>query len=149
MQLLARRALLATLGALMAPRFGIAASDSFSGWLADFRDEARGRGIDRRTLDLALGGISPIPAVIEADQKQPERRMTFDEYRRRVVSTDRIGRGRELLAQHASLLQQVENRYGIPSEVMVALWGIESNFGERQGSYDGHGEVNAPSYLAA
>ena len=76
--------------------------------------EARGKGIDRRTLDAALAGISPIPSVVEADRRQPEGRMTFDEYRRRVVSADRIERGRELLAQHASLLQQVESRYGVP-----------------------------------
>ena len=136
MPLLARRTLLATLGASLAPRCDAAAGDPFSTWLADFRAEARGQGIDRRTLDLALGGISPLDSVIDADRKQPERRMTFEEYRRRVVSLDRIDRGRELLAQHASLLQRVESRYGVPSEVMVALWGIESNFGERQGSYD-------------
>ena len=136
MPLLARRALLATLGASLAPRCGAAAGDPFSTWLADFRAEARGQGIDRRTLDLALGSISPLDSVIDADRRQPERRMTFEEYRRRVVSLDRIDRGRELLAQHASLLQRVESRYGVPSEVMVALWGIESNFGERQGSYD-------------
>lgn len=136
MPLLARRTLLATLGASLAPRCDAAAGDPFSTWLADFRAEARGQGIDRRTLDLALGSISPLDSVIDADRRQPERRMTFEEYRRRVVSLDRIDRGRELLAQHASLLQRVESRYGVPSEVMVALWGIESNFGERQGSYD-------------
>ncbi|MFL5332687.1 MAG: lytic transglycosylase domain-containing protein [Geminicoccaceae bacterium] len=135
MQLLARRTLLATLGASLAPLSDAAATDPFSAWLADLRAEARGKGIDRHTLDAALGGISPITSVIEADQRQPERRMTFDKYRRRVVSADRIDRGRELLAQNASLLQRVESRYGVPSEVMVALWGIESNFGERQGSY--------------
>ena len=61
--------------------------------------------------------------------------MTFAEYRERVVSEDRIGRGRQLLLEHGQLLARVEARYGVPAEIMVALWGIESNFGERQGGY--------------
>src|SRR5215213_11985369 len=108
MQLVDRRTLLATLGASLAPRCGAAATDPFSAWLADLRAEARGKGIDRRTLDAALAGISPIPSVVEADRRQPERRMTFDEYRRRVVRIDRIERGRLMIVEHAGLLRQVE-----------------------------------------
>jgi membrane-bound lytic murein transglycosylase B len=112
-----------------------ATSPDFDEWLVGLKTEARKRGISREILDQAFVGVSPLPKVIEADRRQPESRMTFIEYRDRVVSTDRIERGRELLALHTPLLQGIEAHYGIPAPVMVALWGIESNFGERQGSY--------------
>ena len=112
-----------------------AAADPFRSWLAGFRHEALGLGISTRTLDATLNGIGPIPAVLEADARQPEGQITFEEYRRRVVNDTRIGRGRELLVQHRDLLDRIQARYGVPPQVLVALWGIESNFGERQGGY--------------
>jgi membrane-bound lytic murein transglycosylase B len=134
-------------GALTWPAAPAAAAENpFQRWLAELRAEARGKGIDKAVLDAALGGICPIPSVIEADRRQPEGRMSFAEYRRRVVSADRIERGRELLAIHAPLLRRVEDRYGVPPEVMVALWGIESNFGERQGSYSVFGALATLAY---
>ena len=137
MRELRRRTGLGVIGSLFLlaaiPRAG--AAEAFPAWLAGLRREARGRGIRNRTLDEALAGVQPIPAVIEADRRQPEGRLTFTEYRRRVVSETRIDKGRQLLAAHRDLLARVEARHGVPAEVMVALWGIESNFGERQGSY--------------
>ena len=132
-----RRTALVTLGGALALSASPipAAADRFTKWLGELRREAREQGIDTAVLDAAFAGVRPIPSVIEADRRQPEGRMTFAEYRRRVVSADRIERGRELLARHAPLLRRVEDRFGVPAEVMVALWGIESNFGERQGSY--------------
>lgn len=113
----------------------VAAQDPFQAWLTDLRREARGQGISIRTLDAAMAGVRPIPSVLEADVRQPERQITFAEYRRRVVSADRIERGRKMLAQHRQLLTEITARYGVPAPVLVALWGIESNFGERQGTY--------------
>lgn len=143
-----RRAVLGTLAAALAWPTGptVAAEESFDRWLAGLRADARKQGIDAAVLDAALGGVRPIPAVIEADRRQPERRMTFAEYRRRVVSQDRIERGRELLDEQAPLLRRVEDRFGVPPEVMVALWGIESNFGERQGNYSVFGALATLAY---
>jgi membrane-bound lytic murein transglycosylase B len=112
------------------------AREPFAAWLDGLRREALARGIAARTLDQALAGIQPIPAVIEADRRQPETRLTFAEYRRRVVSDSRIEKGRDWLAAHRDLLAQMEARYHVPAEVIVALWAVESNFGERQGGYD-------------
>lgn len=111
------------------------AAESFSVWLQELRKEAMTRGIAARTLDAALADVELLPSVIEADRRQPETRFTFAQYRERVVTNARIAKGRELLARHRGLLDRVEARYGVPAEVMVALWGIESNFGERQGNY--------------
>ncbi|HEX6016288.1 MAG TPA: lytic murein transglycosylase [Geminicoccaceae bacterium] len=134
---LRRRTSLGVIGSLfwLAGNPRASAAEAFPTWLAGLRREARGRGIRDRTLDEVLAGVRPIPAVIEADRRQPEGRMTFAEYRRRVVSDTRIEKGRERLAVHRDLLARVEARHGVPAEVMVALWGIESNFGERQGNY--------------
>jgi membrane-bound lytic murein transglycosylase B len=112
------------------------AREPFAAWLDGLRREALARGIAARTLDQALAGIQPIPAVIEADRRQPETRLTFAEYRRRVVSDSRIEKGRDRLAAHRDLLAQIEARHHVPAEVIVALWAVESNFGERQGGYD-------------
>lgn len=138
-----RRTILATLtGALvLAAAPSRAANDSFTKWLGELRREARQKGIDATVLDAAFADVRPIASVIEADRRQPEGRMSFAEYRRRVVSVDRIERGRELMASHAPLLRRVEDRFGVPPEVMVALWGIESNFGDRQGSYSVFGAL--------
>lgn len=132
-----RRALSALIGVSWALTAGgaRAAEADFSDWLEDLRRDARARGIAASTLDAAFAGVRPLPAVIEADRRQPERRMSFAQYRERIVNPDRVERGRELLARHRDLLGRVEGRYGVPGEVVVALWGLESNFGERQGGY--------------
>lgn len=114
---------------------GTAADGDFASFLAGLRREAAGRGIGRRTLDAALTGLVPLPEVVAADRRQPERGMSFGEYRRRVVNDARVARGRALLAEHGALLARVESRYGVPGAVVVALWGLESSFGDRQGDY--------------
>lgn len=111
------------------------AEAGFADWLAALQAEARKRGVDRAVLDSAFAGVQPLPSVVEADRRQPESRMTFVEYRTKVVNSARIERGRELLVAQAPLLSRVEARFGVPAQVLVALWGIESNFGERQGTY--------------
>ena len=74
------------------------AEEPFDLWLEGLRRDARAAGVRASTLDRALAGIAPIPRVIELDRKQPEGRFTFDEYRARVVTEQRIVRGRELAA---------------------------------------------------
>lgn len=114
-------------------RAGSAAS--FEAWLAEFRAEARARGISAATLERAFSGVRPLDAVIEADRRQPERRLSFAEYRAKVVSEARIRRGRQLLAEHRALLERIRARYGVPPQTLVALWGIESSYGTYKGTY--------------
>lgn len=112
-----------------------AAEAGFAAWLAELKAEARRRKIDRAVLEAAFAGVQPLQSVIDADRRQPESRMTFVEYRTKVVNPARIDRGRELLLTQAPLLGRIEARFGVPGQVLIALWGIESNFGERQGTY--------------
>ncbi len=120
-------------GSLTAASPAIAAA--FDAWLLDFRQDAAAEGISQSTLDAALTGVRPIPRVIELDRRQPEGRMSFVEYRGKVISDARIRKGRELLRRHQALLSRVEATYGVPAEVIVALWGIESSYGEYTGSF--------------
>jgi membrane-bound lytic murein transglycosylase B len=111
------------------------AGQSFAAWLEGLRKEALAAGVRRATLDRALAGLEPIPRVIELDQRQPESRLSFREYRERVLSLGRIERGRDLAREHASLLARVRERYGVPPRVIVALWGVESSYGEFKGRF--------------
>jgi membrane-bound lytic murein transglycosylase B len=130
-----RSALVASLGAFAAPVRAAPATSDFSQWLYEFRKTALEQGISGRTLDRALAGLAPIDRVIELDRRQPEGRMTFAQYRERVVHRERIVRGGEMLREHESLLGRIRERYGVPPQIVVALWGIESNYGETMGSF--------------
>lgn len=114
---------------------GAAQVDSFARWLDDFRQEAASEGISAATLDQALVGLEPIPRVIELDQRQPEGHLSFRDYNRRVLSPSRIDRGRELLREHGDLLARVAADYGVQPRFIVALWGIETNYGGYTGDF--------------
>jgi membrane-bound lytic murein transglycosylase B len=86
-------------------------------------------------VNAALADVAPIERVTELDRNQPEFRLDFWGYVNRVVSDVRISQGREQLALHQGLLSKVSERYGIPEEILVAAWAIESNFGRTQGSF--------------
>lgn len=112
-----------------------AASQSFESWVAALRQEARGRGISAATLDAALAGVRPIPRVIELDRKQPEFTLTFQQYVERVVPQGRIDKGRQLLAENRALLETISRKYGVPARYIVALWGVETDFGRITGGF--------------
>lgn len=108
----------------------------FAQWLKDFRSEARAAGISEKTLKAALDDVSePIPRVVELDRKQPESTITFDQYLERIVNTNRIERGRTLLLENQALLNSVSAQYNVPSQYIVALWGIETDYGRVTGGY--------------
>jgi membrane-bound lytic murein transglycosylase B len=134
-----------SLDARLAELSSPAGAERFERWLADFRAEAAARGIAATTLDRALADVRPIPRVIELDHAQPESKLTFREYLDRTVPAARVAAGRRLFAQHRELLNRIGAEYGVPPRVIVALWGIESDYGRRQGGY---GVVPALATLA-
>jgi len=107
----------------------------WSTWLEQIRTEAVAEGIRPSTVAAALGGVEPIPRVLELDRFQPEFSMTFKEYLERVVSPARVQRGREILEKRRELLSEVGKKFGVQPRFLVALWGIETDFGERLGSF--------------
>jgi membrane-bound lytic murein transglycosylase B len=112
-----------------------AQTPSFEDFMAGVRAEARERGISPATIDLALSGLEPLPVVVTRDRAQPESTQSLDEYLAQRLTPRRIATGREMLATHAGLLARIEQAYGIAAPVMVAVWGLESNFGAFTGSY--------------
>lgn len=119
---------------------------SFRSWLEGVKKEAMAQGIRGSTLDVAFKNLAPIPRVIELDRSQPEVKLTLEEYIARVVTEARITTGRQKLAQYRGLLEEVRASYGIPPEVMVALWGIESDYGRLPGSFPVIGSIATLAY---
>jgi membrane-bound lytic murein transglycosylase B len=107
----------------------------FATWLQALRREGLQRGISARTLDEALAGVSVIDRVIELDRRQAEFTLTFDEYIARVVPAQRVETARARLAENKELLGRVSAKYGVQSRFIVALWGIESDFGRQLGNF--------------
>jgi membrane-bound lytic murein transglycosylase B len=133
-----RRALLAAAPLLALPLGGgraIAAGSDFDSFLAGLRRDALAQGIRSGTVDLAFRYIQFLPKVIELDQRQPDHVLTFDEFITKVVNQQRVEDARRNAAENSGLLQRVQQRFGVQSRFIVALWGVESDFGKTQGSY--------------
>src|SRR5689334_9289214 len=113
---------------------GLAASQepprpSFTDWLNGVRAEALGRGIRQEVLDEAFGGVEePLPIVIERDRSQAELVMPLEDYLSRRLPP-LVKTARTVHAQHRAVLESVSQRYGVPVPIIVAVWGVESNFG--------------------
>jgi membrane-bound lytic murein transglycosylase B len=100
------------------------------------RSEALRAGVDQGTLDSALGSVEQVPEVLEQARNQPEFKMTFERYLEIVVSPERVTRGRALLKENRALVSRFAAPAGIPDSTLVALWGIESNYGSRLGDFE-------------
>lgn len=107
----------------------------FASWLAGFRREARAEGIGEATLARALDGLRYRPRVIELDRSQPEYVRPIWQYLDSAVSATRVTTGRERLDAHRATAREMARRYGVPAEVIVAIWGIESNYGGNFGDF--------------
>ena len=112
-----------------------AIAEEFNTWLDTLKIEARSKGISQSTIESSLSGIKPIPRVIELDRKQPEFTLTFKEYLRRVVSDRRIRIGKAKLVEHEKLLAEISIKYGVQPRYIIALWGIETDFGRITGGF--------------
>ena len=109
---------------------------SFADWRQAMRGEAIAAGIDAALFDRVFADVTPDPAVLKADSSQPEFTRPVWEYLDGAVSSSRIGRGRVLLAQHNTVLQRIEQQYGVEAQILVAIWGLESNFGSNIGNHN-------------
>ena len=115
-------------------------------FLDTLRKEALDSGISQKTLDAALTGLKPIPEVIVRDRNQPESRLALNEYVSRIVSEERITKGRWKLDENSNLLTRISERYGIQPRVLVALWGIETDFGRGTGNFPVIGSLTTLVY---
>lgn len=109
-------------------------SENFALWLEQFRVEALNAGVTDRTFDRAMAGVTPDLSVVDSDQNQPEFVKPVWVYINGALSEKRVMRGRALLKENRSLLDAIEKKYGVDRNVVVAIWGLESNFGDFMGS---------------
>lgn len=114
---------------------------AFADWLAQLKTEAREVGISSRTVELTFKHAQLLPRVVQLDRSQPEFISTFLSYISRRVNPTTVEKGRSLLQQHQALLDNVESQYGVPKQLLVAFWGMETNYGHVQGDF------NLPSAL--
>jgi membrane-bound lytic murein transglycosylase B len=106
------------------------ADAGFDRWVKDFWPTAKSAGVSRAVYDAAFRGVTPDPAVLEKARFQPEFSTPLWDYVEGRVSEKRIGSGREALVRYRSLLDQIESRYGVDRHILVAIWGMESYYGE-------------------
>ncbi len=106
----------------------------FENWLANFKQRAFKEGISKETLEQAFKGVYVDDKVISSDRKQPEFRRTFFQYLNRAVSTTRVSQGKINFRRYHRTLKAVEQKYGIPAEVLTAFWGMETNYGGYTGN---------------
>ncbi len=109
------------------------ANAGFSSWVAGYRGRALASGVSGGTFDMAFVRAGYIPGVIEKDRNQAEFNKTLGEYLSTAASDVRVETGRQMLAQYAPLLSEIETRYGVDRQTVLAVWGMESNFGKRRG----------------
>lgn len=112
-----------------------AQDQTFDQWRAQFREEALRAGISSATFDRAMAGVTPIPRIIELDHAQPESKLRFSDYVRRLDSDERRAGIRAHLAEDRDLLARVGQRFHVQPRFIVALWGIETDFGKFPGNY--------------
>jgi lytic murein transglycosylase len=117
--------------AFAAPTCG---SGNFDAWLADVKTEAAGKGISQRAIDAALTGVTLDNSVLSRDRGQQVFKQSFEEFSSRMVPP-RLQRGSDMLKRYGSVLGRIEQQYGVPGPVLVAIWGLETDYGVNIGKF--------------
>jgi lytic murein transglycosylase len=116
---------------LATPTHAAQCGGDFNTFVANISREAAAKGISQSVISQALSGVTQDPAVLSFDRRQRGTfNKTFEQYVSTRVGAGRINGGRAMLQRHASLLARIEQRFGVPPEIVVAIWGLESDFGK-------------------
>jgi len=105
----------------------------FDVWLADLRSEAAARGISAALIEQTLTGLEPVPQILERDRTQAEFALDLDDYLKRRLTRETVRTAQRMATRHRALAGRVSAKYGVPSRVLIAVWGLESNFGRFAG----------------
>lgn len=117
----------------------------YDAWVSAFKRRAVAQGIAPATVERAFRDAAFLPDVVERDRNQTEFRRSFEDYLALTANEARVARGRAAFARNRATLGAIERRYGVPASTVAAIWGVESNFGERRGSFP---VISATSTLA-
>jgi lytic murein transglycosylase len=116
---------------LSSPSFAARCGGDFNSFVQTFSADAQAAGVSGSVIGQALGGVTPDPAVLAFDRRQRYTfNKTFEQYVSTRVGAGRINGGRAMLQRHAALLSQIEQKFGVPRQILVAIWGLESDFGK-------------------
>src|SRR6266702_7126867 len=107
---------------------------SFDAWLTDFKNEAAAKGISQSAIASGLSGVTLDQAVLSRDRSQRVFSQSFEEFSGRMIPP-RLARGASMMKQYGSVLARIEQSYGVPGEVLVAIWGLETDFGANVGKF--------------
>ena len=122
------------------PASDVVVNPGFSAWLADYARAAKARGLDPAAIATTTGGLSYSPRVVELDRAQPDdsnrTQSQFSDYLTRRLDGSRINRGRALHEDMAAKLVEIEARTGVPSNIILGIWGMESSYGVNTGNFD-------------
>lgn len=109
--------------------------DGFADWLTGYKTQATAAGIPADVVDNALAGIAFDPAVIKKDRGQGVFNQTFAEFAGRMVNNNRLTIGGQRIQKNADLFARIEQQFGVPAAAIVAVWGLESDFGANNGTF--------------
>ena len=112
-----------------------ACGGNFNAFVADLRDEAQARGHDAATVQRFFSGVRQDPSVLRADRRQGVFQLPFTEFARRLISADRLNRGRQMAERYDSTFDRIERVYGISRGVLLAFWAFETDYGAVQGDF--------------
>jgi len=108
---------------------------SFDQYVEGLKQEARSQGVSEQIITQAFENVTYKPRAVKADRNQPEKKLTLDEYIPRAVPDWKVKQAKELYTKHAEELNRIGDEYGVQPRFIVALWGVESNFGRFTGNY--------------
>jgi membrane-bound lytic murein transglycosylase B len=112
------------------------ADAKFREFLIDFRARAIAAGVPAAIYDASMGGLSRDPHIEDLNLQQPEFVKPVWDYMDGMLSSDRIAQGEAMLSRYGTMLDNIEQRFGVPKEILVAIWGIESNYGASMGNFN-------------
>ncbi|MDC5821177.1 lytic murein transglycosylase [Vibrio europaeus] len=108
---------------------------SFEQYVEGLKQEARTNGISEQIINQAFDNVTHKPRAVKADKNQPEKKLTLDEYIPRAVPDWKVKQAKALYKEHHAELSRIGEEYGVQPRFIVALWGVESNFGKFTGNY--------------
>lgn len=106
----------------------------FEKWLGDIEQEAVSQGISPQAVKQGLSGVTFDQSIIRRDRGQGVFKQSFEQFAGRMVSPARLKGGASMLKRHAATLERIEQRFGVPAPVLVAIWGLETDFGAVRGN---------------
>jgi membrane-bound lytic murein transglycosylase B len=110
--------------------------NNFATWLQQFEAETLAEGMPADAVENVLALAYENQTVVKLDQKQPEGKISFSQYRSNILSADRIKKGRAAMQQNRQVLSDISAHYGVPANMILALWGVETNYGGYTGNFN-------------